>query len=128
MEEINNKGDVQKVLSTFNLNQQIFEMKQEESWGKFGRSAKTLKKTDCQRLVLNAMKVGTEIKTHQANGPISVHCIAGKIRFSTEEDSVNLENGDLLTLEAFVKHRVEAIEESVFLLTLSPSKPAVIEH
>ena len=127
-EESENKAKSEKELNAFNLSSALMEMKQEESWHKHGRSSRTLHKVGAMRLVLNSMKAGTEIKTHHANGPISVHCIEGKLKFKTEERSVTLEKGGLLTLDELVKHSVEALEETTFLLTLSLSPPSTSEH
>ncbi len=127
-EESDNKTKTEKELNVFNLSSELREMKQEESWHKHGRSSRTLHKVGAMRLVLNSMKAGTEIKTHHANGPISVHCIEGKLKFKTEERSVTLEKGGLLTLDELVKHSVEALEETTFLLTLSLSPPSTSEH
>lgn len=107
-------------LLTFHFESLNKQMKQEESWEKSGRSAKTLYKTDQMRIVLNTMKAGTEIKPHHASGPISVQVIEGQIRFSTENKSVVLRQGEMLTLQAQIRHWVEAIEEASFLLTVAP--------
>lgn len=127
MKTTENKSAVSQDLNSFKLSSEIAQMKQDESWEKSGRSSRTLIKVGAMRLVLNAMKAGTEIKTHHANGPISVHCIEGKLKFSTEEKSVTLQKGDLLTLEELVKHSVEAVEETTFLLTVALC-PATNEH
>ena len=124
-EEITDKSSV---LTTFNLASHISEMKQETTWEKNGRSSRTLNKVGTMRLVLNAMKAGMEIKTHHASGPISVHCLEGKLKFNTEERSVTLQKGELLTLEELVKHSVEAIEETTFLLTVALPPPSANEH
>lgn len=106
-------------LLTFDLPSLTAQMKQEESWAKSGRSARTLHKTSGMRLVLNAMKAGTEIKPHHANGPISVHCIEGQLKFNTDNESVTLQSGEMLYLQENIRHSVEAIEESSFLLTIA---------
>lgn len=111
--------DVNQNQNYFNLSSQISLIKQDENWEKSGRSSRTLAKVGALRLVLNTMKAGTEIKTHHASGPISVHCIEGKLKFNTEEGSVVLKQGELLTLEELVKHSVEAVEETTFLLTVA---------
>lgn len=116
--------DTHTPLLNFNLPSIITQLKQEESWGKSGRSARTLHKAAGMRLVLNVMKAGTEIKPHQASGPITVQCLEGHIHFSTAESTVNLRPGDMLTLDAHIRHSVEAIEEAAFLLTIAmPAGP-----
>ncbi|AHM62699.1 hypothetical protein D770_22260 [Flammeovirgaceae bacterium 311] len=110
-------------LTSYQLIKLTEQMKQEESWEKTGRSAKTLSKTNQMRLVLNCMKAGTEIKPHQANGPISVHVLEGQIIFRTEDQVVRLEKSEMLTLQEHIRHSVEAIEETSFLLTIAQQTP-----
>ena len=106
--------------SSFSLPELVQQMKQEESWEKTGRGSKLLQKTKNIRLLLMLLKAGTEIKPHQAPGPITVHCIEGKIKFFAEENEVVLNKGEMLSLQEFVRHSVEAVEESAFLLTVVP--------
>lgn len=123
VKENTNASDHNPVVSTLSLPSLIQEMKRESSWEKSGRSAKTLYKEKGMRLVLNCMKAGTEIKPHQANGPISVHCLEGQLKFHTAENSVTLNQGEVLTLQEYIRHSVEAIEETSFLLTIIPLPP-----
>jgi quercetin dioxygenase-like cupin family protein len=45
--------------------------------------------------------------------------LKGHIRYSTQGQVYELRSGNLLTLGASIKHEVEAVEESGFLLTIS---------
>ena len=119
----NNTQSSDKPLFTFRLPALIRQMKEEESWEQTGRSAKTLHKLNGMCLVLNSMKAGTVIKPHQANGPISVHCIEGELKFHTDKESVTLQKGEMLSLQEYVRHSVEAVKESSFLLTIGQSAP-----
>jgi quercetin dioxygenase-like cupin family protein len=57
---------------------------------------------------------------HHADGPISVQGIQGRIRLHLPENqTVELGPGDILALETGLKHDVEALEDSAFLLTIS---------
>jgi quercetin dioxygenase-like cupin family protein len=110
----------EKALLTTDLTTLALELKGEENWQKIGRGSRTILKSETLRILLNVMQAGSEIKPHQAPGPISVQVIEGRIRFSTDEESVELAKGQMLTLQPHVKHRVEALEEASFLLTVSP--------
>ncbi|WP_299701471.1 cupin domain-containing protein [uncultured Pontibacter sp.] len=109
-----------KALFTTDLPALALELKGEESWQKSGRGSRTIFKSESMRILLNVMQAGSEIKPHQAPGPISVHVIEGRIRFNTEAEAVVLTKGQLLTLQEHVRHSVEALEETTFLLTVSP--------
>ena len=108
-------------LLTYNLPALVQELKEEENWKKIGRGARTLYKTDSLRLVLNVMQAGTEIKPHQASGPISVQVLSGEIKFGAAGETVVLQQGQMLTLKENVRHGVQATKEAAFLLTMAPA-------
>ena len=105
-------------LSTFDLKNILAEIKAHEAWQKGEHSAKTLIKDHRQRITLVALRGGTKIASHQANGPISVQMIDGKMKFTTPMRSVTLENGQILTLRSKIQHSMEALQDSAFLLTM----------
>lgn len=108
-------------LCTYQLEPLVQALKEEESWEKIGRSARTISKMKGMRIVLNVMKKGSEIKPHQANGPISVQVLEGKLKFHTQDDPVVLAKREMLTLQEHIRHSVEALEETAFLLTIVPA-------
>jgi quercetin dioxygenase-like cupin family protein len=97
----------------------IKQIRTEDAWKKNDRNAITAFKTNGLRIVLIAMHAGAEMQTHSAEGIISVQVIDGKIKFNTEQASVNVEEGQLLTLHSGISHSVLAIEETTFLLTMA---------
>lgn len=91
---------------------------------KSGRSARTLVKEGPLRVTLVALAAGGAIAEHGADGPITVHVLAGRIHFRAGEDEWTLEPGDLLSLAAGVPHAVESADGAEFLLTVAgPSGP-----
>ncbi|WP_071843885.1 cupin domain-containing protein [Hymenobacter sp. DG25A] len=105
-------------LVTLDLTKAREQIKQEPAWQTSDRNALTLFKSDGMRLVLMALHEGATLKTHTAPGIISVQVLEGLLDFRTAAQAVELGPGELLTLQAGIPHRVEALEESVFLLTL----------
>jgi quercetin dioxygenase-like cupin family protein len=97
----------------------IKKIKKEPSWENNDRNAMTVYKTDGMRIVLIALHKDAELKRHVADGIISVHVLDGKIQFETDDTSVELEEGQVLALHKGLYHRVKAIKESVFLLTIA---------
>ncbi len=95
------------------------QLRQEPAWSSSDRNALTLFKSDTLRLVLLALHAGAAMKTHTAQGIISVQVLAGLLAFSTAAETVELGIGQLLTLQAGVPHSVTALEEATFLLTLA---------
>ncbi len=106
-------------LVEMDLNVYRQQLKQEQAWQTSDRNAITLFKSEGMRVVLVGLHNDAELKTHKAPGQISVQVLEGHIRFSTEEQEVELAAGQMLTLHAGISHRVLAREEAVFLLTVA---------
>lgn len=104
-------------LITFDLETFMVQIKQEKAWLETDRNAITVYKTAGMTIVLVALHKGAEMKKHIAGGIISVQVLEGRIRFETEQESVGMPKGQMLTLHERIPHSVWAMEESVFLLT-----------
>lgn len=96
-------------------------IKEEASWKDGQRNAITVFKTDGLRIVLIALRQGTEMARHTAEGIISVQVLEGGIQFMTDQKTVELNEGQMLALHEKIPHSVKALQESIFLLTLTTS-------
>lgn len=105
---------------TIGLPSFIKQIKQETAWKERDRNAITLYKTNGMSIVLVALHAGAEMKTHTADGIISLQIIEGRMKFNAGDRFVELDKGEMLTLHKGIPHNVAAIEETVFLLTLVP--------
>ena len=97
-------------------------LKSEKAWKEKDRNAITLYKTGGMRLVLIALHKGAILEKHTANGTINVQVLEGEINLSTDDQSMNLKEGQVIALHRMIPHDVTAIKESVFLLTLNTYK------
>lgn len=104
---------------TIDLPSFIEKIKRESPWKDNDRNAITVFKTNGMRIVLIALHTGAEMKTHSADGIISVQVIDGKMKFNTDNLSVELNKGQMLALHKGIQHSVLAVEETIFLLTLT---------
>lgn len=99
---------------------EVKQLHQQDSWLRgTGRSSKTLIKYPDLRIVLVSMKANTRMKDHKTKARIAILTVAGHIRLHLPDATVELPAGHLLALEAAVAHDVEALKQSVFLLTIS---------
>ena len=78
----------------------------------------TLLKTKAVEVVRMVMAAGKEISEHKAPGEIIVQCVEGKIAFTANGKTQELEAGQLLYLNAEEPHSVKGIEDASFLLTI----------
>ncbi len=106
------------VFLEFDLNAQIQQLKSEPAW-QSGRNAKTMVNYPDFRLVLMVVKAKTRIEKHQADGRISVQTLAGHIRMRVAGNEFDFPVGHLLALDHEIRHDVEALEDSAFLLTIA---------
>ncbi|MGL2852951.1 cupin domain-containing protein [Helicobacter pylori] len=65
------------------------------------------------------MPKGAVMDKHKAPGAISVQVLEGKIIFEVENEKIEMPKGALISLEAQVSHRLDALEDSVIRLSLS---------
>ena len=104
------------------------QIKEETSWKDGKRNAITVFKTNGLRIVLIALHEGSEMARHTADGIISVQVLEGKIQFNTDQQSVELDKGRMLALHERIPHSVKAIQETIFLLTLTTTLEAKQDH
>jgi quercetin dioxygenase-like cupin family protein len=109
-------------LVQMDLNQFVLQIKGESTWLESDRNSMTIFKSDILTIVLLGLHQNAEMKTHQANGVISVQVLQGRIKFTTEEKTVSLEKGQMIALHENIPHSVMALEETFFLLTIAMTK------
>ena len=109
---------MQPAFSEFNLAAEIAKLVQRKPWPSGTQSAVLLKTSD-MRVLLVAMEQSARMKEHHAEGTVSVHVLRGSLRLHLQDKVATLAAGHLLTIPPAVKHDVEALEESAFLLTIS---------
>ena len=114
----NDDGTMIADLAHFELLREIIESEQCKPWAS-GIHARTLYKKQDFRVVLISMEAAAQMKEHHIDGTSSVQVLKGHIRYSAQGQVYDLGAGNLLTLAASIKYEVEAMEESVFLLTIS---------
>ena len=95
----------------------------EDSWQRNKRNSITLLKSENMRLVLIALSSGEEIDFRQSDNLISLQLMKGEVEFYTENKTVILKQGQLLTLHENIQHSLVAIGETIFLLTVGNSIP-----
>jgi quercetin dioxygenase-like cupin family protein len=76
------------------------------------------------QIIVRALRAGRRIDTHQNPGRICVQTIAGHIRMHAHDRMFDLPVGRLLVLDREVPHDVEAVDDSVFLLTVAAPEGA----
>jgi quercetin dioxygenase-like cupin family protein len=97
-------------------------MRQQEAYTRHGHAARTLTRERDLRIVLIVMKAAGRVAEHQTKQTASIHVLSGQLRLHMPSGVVELSAGQLLVIEGGLRHDVEAVLESAFLLTLGFSQ------
>jgi len=115
-------------LLMFDIPTLLTQLKHEDLWRTGRRNAITLLKDHGLRVVLIVMRASTAIPSHQAESSLSVQVVEGRLQVRTDAEPVTLKKGQMLTLQARIRHEIEALEESSLLLTLAANQSHPAEH
>jgi quercetin dioxygenase-like cupin family protein len=90
-----------------------------------GHAGKTLIKDGPLRLVILGLKAGSTVREHEAAGPTSLHALSGQVKVASQARTDSLKAGDALVFGSSVPHSLEALEDSVVLVTIAwPTPPS----
>ncbi len=91
----------------------------QEQTSRAERITKTLVGFPQLKVVLVSLPARGAWEQHKTSGRIAVQTLAGHIRMRALGQTFDLPRGQMLALESNVPHDVEAVEASVFLLTVA---------
>lgn len=106
----------------FDVADEVEGLQGEPAWERFDRNARTLVKDGGFRVVLTTLKPGATLEEHRVTARVMVQTVRGHLRVHLSEPDVvaiDLPAGHLAVLQPGITHRVEALEESAFLLTVA---------
>lgn len=81
-------------------------------------STQRILKADGARIMLLAFDTGQQLKEHSAPVPLLVQCVSGRLRFECDGETLELQPGSLVHVDARLPHAVFALEPSRLQLTL----------
>lgn len=106
----------------FDLDGEAELLRRQDSYAQGRPTGRTLVKEPDLRIVLMTLKAGGRMEEHDASGPISIQPLDGTIRLQLPGRSVELKAGQLLMLEAGMRHDVDAVSDAAFLLTIGRTR------
>lgn len=115
-------------LSVFDFPTLIGKMKSKNSWLKGDLDTMILLRTPAKQIVLAALHEGTRITSYQSAESITFQIIEGKMKFHLQRESLNLDEGQLLTLGEHQKYSMSTDRETVLLLTITTNVVELSEN
>jgi quercetin dioxygenase-like cupin family protein len=104
---------------TFDLREQLAELRSEEAYRRSGRTGRTLAKSGRLRMTMVALADGVEVGTHHADSPLTIHVLEGGITYRVEGEEHALKAGQVLYFGPGEAHDIRAVQDSALLLTIS---------
>lgn len=97
----------------------IARMKQNGNYSKGGLASMTLTEIPGKKIVLTALQQGVEIQSNLTNESVTLLIIEGEVSLSTDNQTLILQKGKLLTLFGKTQYSLSMLQESVLLLTIT---------
>jgi quercetin dioxygenase-like cupin family protein len=117
-------------VNSFDLVEEIQHLQARKPWPKKVTSNLLLKSQDL-RILLICLESGARLEEHHNDGRISIHVLEGAVKIRVQEHAQQFSAGQILALDRSIPHDVEAIEDSVVLVTIawpSSSELANMKH
>ena len=84
-----------------------------------GARTTALVKTENLEVIRLVIPRGKEIPTHKTRGQVTVHCLEGRLNFTTDGITHELRAGHMLYLQGEQPHSVLGIDDASLLVTIT---------
>ena len=91
---------------------------EEPEWTSGDRNSRTLATSDRLRIVLTALRSGAELGNEESNDTLAVQTLRGRLHLTVDGMDLDLEPGQLATVEEPREWRVRATTDALLLLTV----------
>ena len=107
-------------LASFPIHAMAQQLMTEDAFQTSGRNALTLTRNAGLTVVLTVMQAGAVLQEHHAPAPVTILPLFGSIVLATDEGrtSTALDPGTTAAFAAHLEHRVEATQDSAFLIVM----------
>jgi quercetin dioxygenase-like cupin family protein len=104
---------------TFDLAEQIRELRSDDAYRRSGRAGRTLAKQGSLRLTLVALRKGIDVGTHHADNPMTLQPIEGQLRYRVDGQEFEIAAGQVLYFGPGHAQDIRALEDTALLLTIT---------
>jgi quercetin dioxygenase-like cupin family protein len=113
----NNSSLISSALS-YDLPEIVKKMKDSPEWENGELNAVILLDSFNKKIVLTVMHDRTEVKSFQSGDSVAIQIIEGRMKVQTNQETVILDEGQLLVLHDKIKFSLTTLKESALLLTI----------
>lgn len=112
---------------TFDLNEQVEDLRKDPSYERTGRVGRTLVKSGALRLTLVVLAQGIDAGTHRAEAPMTVQVVRGRLRFRVDDQHFEIGAGEVLFFGPDHAQDITALEDTALLLTITGEDTAEVD-
>ena len=99
------------------VNEFTRQLREEDAWQKNDRNGITVFKTDQLTMVVVGLHEKAVFKNNVVDGIVTIQVVEGKIRITAPDGEIDLKPNQLVTFHRCIDHSIEALDESVIILT-----------
>jgi len=103
----------------FGLDEQIEELRGDDSYARSGRTGRTLVKAGALRLTLTLLADGVEVGTHHAEAPMTLQVLEGGLSYRLNAEEHVLTQGEILFFGPGHAQGIRASGDTALLLTIT---------
>ncbi len=108
---------------TFDLHEQVAELREDEHYLRSGRIGRTLVKEGPLRLTLTVIAEGVAADTHHAASPMTLQILEGRLRYRVGDQKFEISRGEVLFFGPGHAQDIRALEDTALLLTITGEGP-----
>lgn len=106
---------------TFDLAEQVAELRSEPKYRTNGRLGRTLVKEGDLRLTMTVLEEEAEVSTHHAAAPMTLQVLEGRLSYRVGDEELELAAGELLFFGPGHAEDIRAMEDTALLLMITGS-------
>jgi quercetin dioxygenase-like cupin family protein len=99
------------------INEFTRQLREEDAWHKSDRNGITVFKTDQVTMVVVGLHEKAVLKNNVVDGIVTVQVIEGRIRVTAPDGEIDIKPNQIVTFQRCIDHSIEAMDESVIILT-----------
>lgn len=104
---------------SFRIPDVVEELRQEDAYVRSGRAGRTLVKAGPLVLTVTALRDGTEVGTHHAETPMTLHVLEGGLEYTLDGKKAKLGRADVLFFGPGHARDIRALGDTALLLTIT---------
>ncbi len=99
-----------------NIDEYVKQIKTEVAWDKNDRNGITVFKTDNFTSVITCLHKDAAIKDNSVDGMLQVQVLGGKVRVTTTDGDIDMQEGEMIVFHPGIRHSIEALKKSTLLI------------